>query len=486
MAILDRDSWTGKLFSGEWRTGRGGGIAVAEPATGEPLGEVGAASPKDVADAAAAAADAQREWARTGYGERARVLRDAARLLGDHSEEIATWIVRESGSIPPKAQVELRGSQDELYEAAAMPSQPVGCLLPSADRGRTSIARRVPIGVVGVITPWNFPLILAMRSVAPALAVGNAVLLKPDPHTPICGGVLLARLFEKAGLPPGVLHVLPGGAEAGEALVVDPRVEMISFTGSSAAGRRVGELAGKHLKKVALELGGNNAFIVLDDADVEAASSAGAWGAFLHQGQICMTAGRHLVHESVAPAYVKALARRADALPVGDPHRQQVALGPLISEEQLRRVDGIVRETLAEGARLEAGGRHDRLFYRPTVLSEVRPAMRAFAEEIFGPVAPVVTFRSEDEAVELANRTEYGLVAGIHAGSAARGLALAERLRTGMVHVNDQTVNDEAHAPFGGRGASGNGARFGGSANWEAFTQWQWLTVRDAPPALPF
>jgi benzaldehyde dehydrogenase (NAD) len=486
MALLDQKQWGGRLFSQGWREGRGGTLPISEPATGERLGEVALASARDVAEAAANAAEAQRGWARTGYEERARILRDAARLLADSAEEATQLLIRETGSIPGKAAFEIGGTQNELYEAAAMPSQAYGQLLPSRDGSRLSMARRIPLGVVGVITPWNFPLLLAMRSVAPALAVGNAVILKADPHTPLSGGVLLARLFEQVGLPAGVLHVLFGDVEPGEALVTDANVNMISFTGSSAVGRRVGELASRNLKKVALELGGNNAFIVLDDADIELASSAGAWGSYLHQGQICMTAGRHLVHEKIADAYIKALSRRADALPVGNPAKEQVALGPMISEEQLQRVNGIVKDTVAAGARLEAGGKHDRLFYRPTVLSQVKPEMRAFAEEIFGPVAPVVTFRSEEEAVELANKTEYGLSAGIHTASIARGLALAGQIKTGLVHVNDQTVDDEAHVPFGGRGASGNGSRFGGSANWEEFTQWQWLTVRDKPAAYPF
>jgi benzaldehyde dehydrogenase (NAD) len=365
-----------------------------------------------------------------------------------------------------------------------MLTQPRGLVLPSAE-GCTSLARRVPHGVVGVISPFNFPFLLSSRAVLPALATGNAVVLKPDPRTPVSGGVLLALLLEGAGLPKGVFHMLPGDAEAGEALVTDPDVAMISFTGSTAVGRRVGELAGKHLKKVALELGGKNALIVLDDADMELAVCGGAWASWLHQGQICMSAGRHLVHEKVAQAYTQSMVEKAKALPVGDPHRQQVALGPLITEQQLQRVDRIVRESVAMGAKLLAGGTHEGPFYAATVLADVTPDMPVFREEIFGPVVSITRFATDAQAVALANDTEYGLSAGVHTRDLARGIAIAEQLNVGLVHVNDQTVNDDGTMPMGGRGASGNGSRHGGPANWDEFTQWQWTTLRSTAPRYP-
>jgi benzaldehyde dehydrogenase (NAD) len=289
-----------------------------------------------------------------------------------------------------------------------------------------------------------------------------------------------------AGLPAGVLHVLPGDAEPGAALAESPDVAMVSFTGSTAVGRLVGEAAGRTLKRVSLELGGNNALIVLDDADIDVASSAGAWGAFLHQGQVCMTAGRHIVLESVAQEYLDRLAKRAENLPVGNPATEQVALGPLINERQLANVDRIVTETVAAGASVRAGGTHEQLYYRPTVLADVTPSMPAFREEIFGPVAPVVVVKDVDEAVRTANATEYGLVAAIQTGSMERGLEIAERLNTGIVHVNDQTLNNDAYAPFGGTGASGNGSRFGSQSSWEEFTQWQWVTARPQAHGFPF
>jgi benzaldehyde dehydrogenase (NAD) len=359
-------------------------------------------------------------------------------------------------------------------------------VLPSLTPGRTSTARRVPIGVVGVITPWNFPIVLAMRSIGPALALGNSVVLKSDPNTPVTGGVVIARVFEEAGLPEGVLHVLGGGAEVGQALVEDPNVRMISFTGSTRTGRLVGEAAGRGLKRIVLELGGNSPLIVLEDADLEAASSAGAWGSFLHQGQICLAVSRHLVHESIVEDYLAALTERAARLTVGNPATHEVALGPIINEKQVERVQRIVDETVGAGASALVGGTHDGLFYPATVLRDVLPEMAAFREEIFGPVAPVTTFSTDAEAVELANATEYGLAAAVQSGSRARAAELAESLNAGMVHINDQTVNEEPPAPFGGFKSSSNGGHFGGVSQLELWTEWQWLTSRENAAPFPF
>jgi len=312
------------------------------------------------------------------------------------------------------------------------------------------------------------------------------VVLKPDAQTPVTGGFLLALAFREAGLPAGVLQVLPGDVEAGEALCSDPNVQMIAFTGSTATGRRVGELAGRHLKKVSLELGGKNSLIILEDADLDLAAKNIAWGAYFHQGQICMATGRVLVHEKIAAALTQKLVEKAKHLPVGDPARGNVALGPLINERQRDRVHTIVTQAVSEGAKLEAGGTYDGLFYAPTVLSGVRPSMRAFREEIFGPVANIVSFSSDEEAISLANDTEYGLSAAVISRSIGRAMGLAERLRAGLVHVNDQTVNDEVINPFGGTGVSGNHTNMGGPADIGEYTQWRWMTVKDSAPPYPF
>jgi benzaldehyde dehydrogenase (NAD) len=485
MTFLDLAQWGGKVFSGGWTSAHGGDAAVIEPATGAELGRTGIASAVDVVAAVERAAAAQADWAARPHTERAEVMRRAAVIWRENAAEIEGWSIRESGKVGPAAAFETGLVTGELNEASALPSRPYGELLPS-ELPRLSMVQRVPVGVVGVIAPFNFPQVLAMRSVAPALALGNAVVLKPDPRTAVCGGVAIARVFEEAGLPSGLLAVLPGGVDAGEALVSHPLVKVISFTGSTGAGRRVGELAGAHLKRVHLELGGNSALIVLDDVDLDAAVSAAAWGSFLHQGQICMTTGRHLVHESIYDEFVARLSDKASHLPVGDPASGQVALGPIIDAAQRDKVHALVTASVAAGAKLTTGGEYEGLFYRPTVLSGVTQDSPAYANEVFGPVAPVMRFGSLDEVATLAGDSEYGLSLGILTRDVMKGLDLARRIPTGIVHINDQTVNDEANTPFGGIAASGTGARFGGAANIEAFTDTRWVTVRSDIAPYPF
>ena len=484
--FLDASIWEGKLFDGGW-IAASLSIPIREPATGDELGRVGHGSVDALNKLARAAASANQTWRDSQPEFRARILRNAARLLEANADEVAEWIVRETGATFSKANFEVFLSTAELHEAAALPTQPAGHILPAANPERLSLARRVPHGVVGVITPWNFPLILGMRSVAPALALGNAVVLKPDPQTAVNGGVVIARLFEEAGLPAGLLTVVPGDAQVGEALVVNPHIGMVTFTGSTAVGRRVGELAGRHLKKASLELGGNNAIIICDDCDIPLAAAAGAWGSFLHQGQICMSTGRHIVDRRVADPYLDALSTKAKALSIGDPfQKKEVALGPIINSRQIEKIHGIVTDSLAGGAELRTGGSYDGPFYQPTVLTAVTAEMRAFREEIFGPVAPVSIVEDDEEAIRLANSTDYGLVAAVQTGSLDRGLKIARQLRTGIVHVNDQTVNNVAYAPFGGLGQSGNGSRFGSQSSWDEFTQWQWVTAGSRSPRYPF
>ncbi len=484
--LLDESVFAGKIhLDGEWVEGGGGEIASIEPATGETLAMVGMASAADVARAAEGAARAQREWAATPHPVRAGVLRRAGQLWEQHAEEIMGWNVREVGAIPPLAGFALHVTATECYEASALPSAPLGQIL-SSEEPRISLAEQVPVGVVGVISPFNVPLILGIRAVAPALALGNAVLLKPDPRTVITGGVAMVRIFEEAGLPAGLLQLVPGGAEVGEAMVADPRVRVIAFTGSTRAGRAVGELAGRHLKRAHLELGGNSAFLVRADADVDQAVNLATWGAFLHQGQICMTVGRHIVHESLFDAYVEKLAAKAESMVVGDPAAGQVHLGPLIDEVQRDRVHTLVQDAVAQGAELRAGGTYEGLFYRPTVLANTPRDAAAYCDEVFGPVASVVSYSTDEEAVELASATDYGLSLGIVSKDALAALDLARRIPTGIVHINDQTVNDEANAPFGGTGSSGTGSRHGGvQANVDAFTETRWITLRREPGQYP-
>ncbi len=484
--LTPTEVWSAKIYSNGWKRPGLGTADVTEKATGAKIGEIGIASAEDVTAAAATARREQKDCAKVPGPKRGDVLREFSRLLLAHSEEITNQIVRETGSIRAKAQWEVQITAREFMEAAALGSQPHGILTADLETGRQSIARRIPVGIIGIITPWNSPFILGGRAIGPALAMGNAVILKPDVQTPVAGGVTFARLVEKAGLPNGLFHVLPGGPETGAALVKEPLVNMISFTGSTRAGRQVGSVASGQLKRVSLELGGNNPYIVLDDVNIEAAASAGAWGAFFHQGQICLTGGRHLVHERVADPYVEALVRKAKALIVGDPFDEKVQVGPIVNERQARNVERIVAETIAKGVKIRTGGSRKGLFFEPTVITGVGPGMPAFDEERFGPVAVITTFRNDEEAIALANATDYGLVAAVVSADLVRAQRVADGLRSGVVHINDQTVLHGVYGPIGGVGASGNGFGHGTVSNADQFSEWQWITTRSQIPAYPF
>ena len=485
MNLLDPEIWAGKIFNGGWVPAGQGPLDVIEPATRKVLTVVGLASVDDANSAVREAAHAQKEWAASKPEYRAAILRRAGDLWNTHEAELSRWIIRETGAIAAKAGLEMHMAAEICFASAALPEHVIGSVLPS-NNDHWSFSRRRPAGVVSVIAPFNFPLILSIRSVAPALALGNAVVLKPDPRTPVSGGFAIARIFEEAGLPQGLFHVLPGGADVGAAVTIAPEVSVVSFTGSTEAGRKVGEMASRHLKRVHLELGGKNSLIVLPGADIAKAASAAAFGCFLHQGQICMATGRVIVHESLYDEFLTALGDKASHLPVGNPATEQVALGPIIDEKQLLRMDGIVKSSVEAGATLVAGGSYDELFYRPTVLANVTEDMQAYTEEIFGPVATVFRYSTNAEAIALASDTDYGLSVGI-LGDVGLAMQIADAVPSGLVHINEQTVGDEPNIPFGGVGASGNGSRFGGAeANIEAFTETQWLTVRSEIAPYPF
>ncbi len=468
------------------RPAQGGTLPVRDKASGEIFGLAGLAGADDADAAVAAALPAQRAWSERTYAERAGLLRAAAAVLADRAKEWRELIMRETGCIAGKADYEISAAASELTEAAALASRATGEVLPSGHAGRFSLSERIPLGLVGVITPWNFPLVLGMRVIAPALALGNAVLVKPSPETPYSGGLAIAELFAAAGAPAGIFQVLPGDVEAGERLVSHPDVAMIHFTGSTAVGRRIAQAAAGQLKKVSLELGGNNALLVLEDADIDQATMIGAWSAFHYQGQTCITAGRHIVHRAVAGAYLSGLAARAEAITVGNTVTEEVGLGPMINVRQLERARQMLSEAVEAGARVVAGGTTDGPYFRPTVVADVSRSSRLWTEEIFAPIAPVLVVDDDDSAVQIANDTPYGLVDSVLTADLARGMRVARQLRAGMVHVNDATPQDEALAPFGGMGASGLGGRSGGDANLEEFTQRRWLTVAPGPVHYPY
>jgi benzaldehyde dehydrogenase (NAD) len=481
-------AWHEAVFVGGafGRPAGGGTLDVRDKASGEVFATAGLAAEADVDSAVAAAKAAQPEWAAKTYAERAALLRDVAAVLADRAKPLRELIMRETGCIGGKADYEIGAAISELTEAAALASRATGEMLPTGHAGRFSLSERLPVGLVGVLTPWNFPLVLGMRVIAPAIALGNVVLLKPSPETPVSGGLAIAELFAAAGAPAGVFQVLPGDVPVGERLVSHPDIAMIHFTGSTAVGREIARTAGGLLKKVSLELGGNNALVVLDDADLEQATMIGAWSAFHYQGQTCITAGRHIVQRGVADGYVAGLAARASAITLGNTVTEEVGLGPMINSRQLDRARAMLDEAVAEGAEIVAGGTVDGPFFRPTVVTGVSRQSRLWTEEIFAPIAPVLVVDSDEEAVEVANDTAYGLVNSVLSGDVYRGVQVARRLRAGMVHVNDATPQDEALAPFGGVGQSGLGGRSGGDSNIEEFTERRWLTVNPGPAHYPY
>ena len=414
------------------------------------------------------------------------MLRRAGDLWHANAEEITGWLMRETGAIGPFGGFQIMTSAEECYEAAALASAPYGELLRSMNP-RLSMARRVPVGVVGVIAPFNVPTILSIRAVAPALALGNAVLLKPDPRTAVAGGAVLAEIFAQAGLPDGLLHVLPGGVDVGEALVTEPAVRVISFTGSTRAGRAVATLAAQHLKRVHLELGGNSALLILDDVDVDAASSVGAWGSFAHQGQVCMATGRHLVQAGVADDYIVGAGRpgrpparrRPDAAGRSRSVRSSTPVSATgstsSSPDRSRPVPG---SPPAAPTRTSTTGRR----CWPTCRSPHRPTPTRSSGRWRRSCGSTRSTTSCGWPAD----TPYGLSLGILTRDVMRGLEIAERIPTGLVHINDQTINDEATIPFGGVKDSGTGARLGGpQANLDAFTDTQWVTVRGHAAAVP-
>ncbi|MDP9796683.1 acyl-CoA reductase-like NAD-dependent aldehyde dehydrogenase [Catenuloplanes nepalensis] len=479
------------LIDGEHRPASGGRTTEdLDPWRGRPLALVAAAAPADVTRAVDAAHAAFPAWAATPPSARRKILNRAADLLEERAHEAATLMGAETGGPFGWAMFNVGLATGMLREAAALVSTPLGEVLATDNPDALALGIRQPAGVVAAFAPWNAPIILGTRAIATPLAVGNTVVVKASEDAPLVAAHYLADLLHEAGLPPGVLNVITNdradAAAIAETLIADERVRRVNFTGSTGVGRRIGELAARHLTPAVLELGGKNSILVLDDADLEYAVNAVAFGAYLNAGQICMSADRILVHRAVADEFTALLAAKAAALPAGDPSDPSTVIGPLISEGAARRVAALVDEAAGQGAKVVAGGgAPDRALYPATVLSGVEPHMRIHSEEIFGPVCTVLTVDDADQAVAIANDSPYGLTAGVLTSDLSRGLDLARRLQTGIVHVNDQSVDDEPIAPFGGVKASGYG-RFGGRAGIDAFTDLRWITLQQRPKHFPF
>ena len=477
--LMQPDRWVGKMYVNSWVAALAT-VNVTDKATGETIGIVADASAAEIASACKQAFAAAPAWAAVALPERASIVRRAGELLIKYKDEAVYWLVREAGSTRYKAEFEVFATKNYFDHAADLLSAPWRTSLEDTS-DFLSYYERTPLGVVSVIGPFNWPLVLALRAIGPALACGNSVVLKPSLNTAVAGGLLLARLFEEAGLPPGVLNVVPGGGPAGAAMVRDENVAMIAFTGSTRVGRDIGAAAGAELKRYALELGGKNPFIVLEDANIELAARAGAFGNFLHQGQICIAVGLHVVHERVAAAYSARLAELAREMKVGDPWREQVALGPIISEHQRDRIHEMVQDAVSHGAKVLEGGVYDGPFYRPTVVVDLSASSRLVKEEVFGPIAPVIIFRDDEEAVRLANGSGYGLVASVF-GELEHARIVARRVESGMVHINDQPVKVDTRAPFGGVKASGNRTRIGTHHDLDEYTTSRWVTEMKVTP----
>ncbi|WP_408960213.1 aldehyde dehydrogenase family protein [Natrinema sp. 74] len=486
--------WDELYIDGEWTAAASGKtIDVEDPSTREVVTQVPAAVEEDVDAAYEAAAEAQPEWEATPPARREELIQDLLETVEHRSEEIMELATTEAGGSAVMAGTSVHLAEDQLGEAATLPRRMKGEHARSNIPGKENIVEREAKGVVTVISPWNFPLNLSMRAVAPAIAAGNTVVLKPATNTPVVGGLLFARLFEEVGFPDGVLNVVTGrGSEIGDRVASHPESDVVAFTGSTPVGRRVAAAAGENLAEAAMELGGNNAHIVTDDADIDAVIDAAVFGSFVHQGQVCISINRHLVHEDVYDEYVEKLTERAESLPVGSAHDPDTIVGPIIDESQRDEILEYVEETIDQGATLETGGEtvdlegvDDSLVVAPTVLSDATNDMAAACNEHFGPIAPVIPFSDVDEAVELHNAVEYGLSGSVHAGDVGAGRRIADRLETGMVHVNDQPINDEAHVPFGGTGASGVGG-YNTTAFLEEVTEKKWISLQHEPREFPF
>jgi acyl-CoA reductase-like NAD-dependent aldehyde dehydrogenase len=458
------------------------------PYTGEVYARIPNATLDDTTRAVEAAAAAFPAWAATPPIARQKIFLKAADIMERRQEELVHTLMEENGSTIGIAMFQMFFVPGLYRQAAAAAYDVTGQIIPADYPGAFFMALRQPCGVVAAFGPFNVPYILCSRAFALPVAYGNTAVLKPSEEAPITGGILLAEIFEEAGLPPGVLNVVTSdrarAAEIGDLMISHPATRRISFTGSTEVGRIIAEKAGKNLKRAVLELGGKDPLIVLKDANVDFAADAASWGAFLHQGQICMSTERIIVERPIADAFIDKLAQRANALKVGDPRDPSVAIGPLINQAALNKVDGHVKEAVNGGAELVTGGKYEGLVYHPTIVTDVKYDMRIFTDQTFGPVAPIVVVDDAEEALQVANNSKYGLSSGIITNDFNQAMMMARRLDTGMVHIGDQTVNDEPQVPFGGVKGSGYG-RMGGKAALDEFTELRWISVQQTRRTFP-
>ncbi|MGF6240237.1 benzaldehyde dehydrogenase (NAD) [Paraburkholderia sp. GAS38] len=458
------------------------------PLDGEVATRAPAATVADAVAAVDAAAAAFPAWAAMGPGARRALLMKAAHALEARGEDFAAAMAAETGASGMWAGFNVHLAAGGLLEAAALTTQVGGELIPSDVPGSLAMGVRQAAGVVLGIAPWNAPVILAVRAIALPLACGNTVVLKGSEICPATHG-LIVEVLQEAGLPKGVVNFVTNApADAGavvEAMIAHPKVRRVNFTGSTHVGKIIAATCARYLKPAVLELGGKAPLIVLDDADLDAAVNAAAFGAFANSGQICMSTERIIVDRRVADTFVAQLAAKSRGLPLGDPRKGPVVLGSVVDMSTVERCNALIDDALAKGATLVCGGKADSTLMPATLLDHVTPAMRIYAEESFGPVKAIVRVDGEEEALACANDNEYGLSSAVFSRDVARAMNLARRIESGICHVNGPTVHDEAQMPFGGVKGSGLG-RFGGQAGIAEFTDLRWITVQTTPRHYPF
>jgi len=476
-----------QYISGAWRDGQDENLLVDHnPFTGEPIVQFRFATMEDVDDAYRAAADAQKSWSDVNPYDKRTVFEKAAHIVEQRRSEISELIAIETGGTALKADFEIGLVIDDLKEAATIPLRVQGNILVSPIPDTENYVYRRPLGVVGIISPFNFPFHLGMKSVAPALATGNGVVLKPHEETPMTGGTLLASIFEEAGLPAGVLNVLVLDVPTiGDYFLEHPIPRALIFTGSTAVGRHIAQIAGKNLKKVILELGGSSAFIVCEDADLDYAVDSAIFSRFTHQGQICMSANRIMVHSSIADKFKRCFTDKVAALTVGDPTRAETIIGPLINNRQADVLEAKIDMAIKSGAQPLLRGERNGNLLAPVILTNVSGQDEIICEELFGPVVTIMEFDSDEQAIAMANEGNYGLSGAVHTRNLARGVQIARRLDTGMVHVNDTCIADEPIVPFGGEKESGLG-RLNGQSSIDELTTTQWVSVNHGRRIYPY
>jgi len=459
------------------------------PYTGEVFARVPSGKRADARHAIDAAAAAFPAWSQTLPAERQALFLKAAEILEKKRDEIVTILAEETGCTFGFAMFQAGFTPGLLREAAGQTHQANGEIIPADLPGAFYMAIRQPVGVIAGIAPWNAPLILSLRSICLPIAYGNTAVLKPSMESAAAGGVVIAEVFHEAGFPKGVLNLVTNGpgrsSEIGDEFIENPKVRRISLTGSSAVGRQLAEKAGRYLKRVALELGGQNPLIILRDANVDDAVDAAGFGGFLHQGQICMSTRRIIVEKPIAKEFTEKFVKKVSTYKVGNPKEPDTIIGPLINQHQFNEVKRSVDAAVRDGANILCGGKSEGLCYYPTVLTNVKPGTPFSCEETFGPVVSVIEVKDEEEAVAAANDTMYGLSAAVFTRDFMKGLAVAERIESGIVHINDQTVHDEPQVPFGGVKNSGWG-RFGGHAALEEFTELRWISMQRTRRQYPF